>query len=108
MSRPLSTQKPWHPGGVWFGRRQGVLKNLVIEGDSLQILGALADPSPNCSSIAQLVEDTKAFLPSITEDLCSMFIAKQTQLPINQLGSHCEWLPSPPNFILDLPVEDCL
>lgn len=82
-------------------------KNLLIKGDSLQIVGVLADLSPNRLSLGQIVEDTEALLPLITEDLCSQ-IRHQANTVVHRLvhfslsiGSHCEWLLSPPNFILD-------
>ncbi|KAM0986072.1 hypothetical protein ACFX13_013540 [Malus domestica] len=40
--------------------------NLLIDGDSLQIVGALSDPSLKFSVLGQVVEDTKALLPSVT------------------------------------------
>ncbi|KAM2616878.1 hypothetical protein EV2_034979 [Malus domestica] len=84
-----------------------------MEGDSLQIMGALANLSPNRSSIGQIMEGTRALLPSITKDLYS-HIRRQANIVAHHLarfslsiGNHCEWLSSPPTFILDL-VEDCL
>ncbi|KAM1135831.1 hypothetical protein ACFX13_034751 [Malus domestica] len=84
-----------------------------MEGDSLQIMGALANLSPNRSSIGQIMEGTRALLPSITKDLYS-HIRCQANIVAHHLarfslsiGNHCEWLSSPPTFILDL-VEDCL
>ncbi|KAM1686169.1 hypothetical protein ACFX2K_034301 [Malus domestica] len=76
-------------------------------------MGALANLSPNRSSIGQIMEGTRALLPSITKDLYS-HIRRQANIVAHHLarfslsiGNHCEWLSSPPTFILDL-VEDCL
>lgn len=53
---------------VWTTNRG--LRNLLIEGDYLQIIRMLRNPSTDLSPLGQIIEDTKALLLSITEDLC--------------------------------------
>ncbi|KAB2597694.1 hypothetical protein D8674_000614 [Pyrus ussuriensis x Pyrus communis] len=44
----------------------GGFQNIIFESDSLRIVEALKDPSPNLSLIGQVVEDIMALLSSIT------------------------------------------
>lgn len=99
--------------GVAWATNRG-FRNLLIEGDSLQVIGALQNPTTNLSSLGQIIEDTKAELRSITEDLCTHIYRQANNVSHHlaryslSLGSESEWLSSPPPFILDLLVEDSL
>mgnify|MGYP003366520781 CR=1 FL=1 len=83
-------------------------QNILFECDSLQIVDSLRDPSTNISFIGQILEDIKAFLPTITGASFAHFRrqANEIALRLGRLGltlSHiCTWLESPPSIIWDL------
>lgn len=107
-------RKRWLFEMVWFGRRLGGFRNLIIEGDSLQIVGALAEPSTNLSNIGHIVEEAKVWLPIVTEEACTHVrhqangVAHRLACFSLSIGDHCEWIDCPPPFITDLLLEDCL
>ncbi|RXH90971.1 hypothetical protein DVH24_006916 [Malus domestica] len=88
---------------VWFGRRLGV-----------SIIGALQCPLSNLSPIGHIIEDMKALLPTITENICT-HVRRQANIIAHclaryclSIGSNCQWLYSPPPFIVDLLVEESM
>ncbi|KAM1311590.1 hypothetical protein ACFX1Q_008768 [Malus domestica] len=85
--------------GVLWAVAKG-FQNVVIEGDSLQIVGGY--------------EDTEYWLSTIIEDVCThvrhqgnTLAHRFTRYSLN-IGSSCEWLDSLPTFIVDLFLEDLL
>ncbi|KAB2599843.1 hypothetical protein D8674_010114 [Pyrus ussuriensis x Pyrus communis] len=70
-------------------------QNILFECDSLQIMDSLRDPSTNISFIGQILEDIKAFLPTITGASFAHFRRQANEIAL-RLGQ------SPSSIIWDL------
>lgn len=99
-------------GVVWAATRG--FHKIVVEGDSLQIVGALTDASPNLSTTGQIMDDVKHWLPTITEEVCT-HIRRQANTVAHRLArfslsvaNQCDWFDSPPLFVADLLLKDLL
>lgn len=99
-------------GVVWAATRG--FHKIVVEGDSLQIVGALTDASPNLSTIGQIMDDVKHWLPTITEEVCT-HIRRQANTVAHRLArfslsvaNQCDWFDSPPLFVAALLLNDLL
>lgn len=87
---------------------------LIIECDSIKIVKALHDNSPNMSAVGHIVEDSKALLLRITRALVA-HTRRQAKGTVHHLARHgihmdttsCSWFEEPPDFISNLLVSIC-
>lgn len=97
---------------VWAATRG--FHKIFVEGDSLQIVGALTNASPNLSTIGHIMDDVKHWLPTITKEVCT-HIYREVNTVAHRLArfslsiaDQCDWFDSPPLLIADLLLEDLL
>lgn len=88
------------------------LQNFILESDSLYIVVALRDPSPNMSVIGHIIKDMKALLASVTE-ASSTHVRRQANGVAHCLaratllcGINCTWDGASRELISDLLFKE--
>lgn len=110
---PLQVETLATREGVGLAMDTG-LHNLIIECDSLQIVNALNDSSPNMLTVGHNVENSNDLLLQSTGALVAHthhqangIAHRLAQYALHNASPIFSWFEEPPDFIFGLLVNDC-
>ncbi|RXI09039.1 hypothetical protein DVH24_023183 [Malus domestica] len=108
---PLQAEAVALRAGLSWAIHRG-FQHISFESDSLYIVEASCDSSPDLSFIGQIVEDIKVLFHSITEDKITHTHCQANSIAhrLARVGlseqQDCIWDVTPPSIVTDLLVED--